>query len=99
MAKFKWSDILSDKRVKEYKVTRETYDARTDFKRLKRFLYELVFNDEFRRLPFVTMKEYLIGNFPVFIIYKLNGLIFICRWSYEFKNSFKSKFRYKMPKM
>lgn len=47
MAKFKWSDILSDKRVKEYKVTRETYDARTDFEND----YErILFSASFRRL-------------------------------------------------
>lgn len=52
-------------RFREFCIEELHYDARTDFKRLKRFLYELVFNDEFRRLPFVTMKEYLIGNMEV----------------------------------
>ena len=47
MAEFKWSDILSDKRVKEYKVTRETYDVRTDFEND----YErILFSASFRRL-------------------------------------------------
>ena len=47
MTKHKWSNILSNKRVKEYKFTRETYDVRTDFEDD----YErILFSASFRRL-------------------------------------------------
>ena len=47
MSKHKWSNILSNKRVKEYKFRRETYDVRTDFEDD----YErILFSASFRRL-------------------------------------------------
>jgi len=47
MTKHKWSNILSNKRVKEHKFTRDTYDVRTDFEDD----YErILFSASFRRL-------------------------------------------------
>ena len=49
------------------------FAPQTDFKRLKKFLYKLMFDEEFRQLPFVGMKEYMIQTF-----YITNQTL--CRW-------------------
>ncbi len=41
------------------------FAPQTDFNRLKKFLYQFMFDEEFRRLPFVTMKEYMVGTMEI----------------------------------
>ena len=41
------------------------FAPQTDFKRLKKFLFLFMFDDEFRQLPFVGMRDYMIKNFSV----------------------------------
>ena len=41
------------------------FAPQTDFKRLKKFLHQFVFDEEFRRLPFVTMQECMIGTMEI----------------------------------
>ena len=52
-------------RFRNFCIEQLHFAPQTDFKRLKKFLYQFMFNEEFRRLPFVTMKEYMIGTMEV----------------------------------
>lgn len=41
------------------------FAPQTDFKRLKKFLYRFMFDDDFRKLPYVTMREYMVGTMEI----------------------------------
>lgn len=49
-------------RFKTFCIERLGFAPQTDFERLKVFLYCFFFDDDFRKLPFVTMKRCMIGN-------------------------------------
>ncbi len=52
-------------RFKTFCIEKLNFAPQTDFERLKVFFYHFFLDDDFRKLPFVTMKEYMIGNVEV----------------------------------
>lgn len=52
-------------RFREFCIERLGFAPNTDFDRLKVFLYCFFFIDDFRKLPFVSMKECMINNVEI----------------------------------
>lgn len=52
-------------RFRNYCIEQLHFAPQTDFVRLKKFLYQFMFDEEFRKLPFVTMKETMIGTMEI----------------------------------
>lgn len=52
-------------RFRNFCIEQLHFAPQTDFVRLKKFLYQFMFDEEFRKLPFVTMKETMIGTMEI----------------------------------
>lgn len=69
-------------RFREFCIERLGFAPNTDFERLKVFLYCFFFVDDFRQLPFVTMKECMINNVEITrqTISRWVAKLYDCNW-------------------